>query len=453
MKAFRQKETAKSHAHAAGGGVLGRLLAVMLCIAVFWPVAVPAKTLSLDQAVAEALKNSPRISEAAARQATAAYDTDTTRADYFPKAAAAYSYMGLADAPFVRLGGQQAQINSTQQYHWEVSLIQPLFTGFALSARHRLAQLGLEIRALEADETALAVARDAKLAYYNLLMAMKARDVARAAQTNLTGHADDAERFFNQGLMPRNDLLKSQVALAEAVQDQVRADAAVRSAVSALNIVIGRGYAADTEVIDIETVAPTDGDMDVDELITEALSNRPDVAALERAVAARGEAIRLANSDYYPRVELTGKYQQDGDDLLATNNDYTNQYNASIGIQAKWVFFEAGKTRATAAKARSQRRELEQSLRRLKDNVRLKVQQAWLDLGVAEKNVATMRAALDQAREHWRITNSSYRQQLTTSTEVLDARTYLTRAETGYYQALYGCGIAAADLDLAVGRK
>ena len=64
-----------------------------------------------------------------------------------------------------------------------------------------------------------------------------------------------------------------------------------------------------------------------------------------------------------------------------------------------------------------------------------------------------MRTALDQAREHWRITNLRFRQQLTTSTEVLDARTYLSRAETGFYQALYGSGIARADLDEAVGKR
>lgn len=76
-----------------------------------------------------------------------------------------------------------------------------------------------------------------------------------------------------------------------------------------------------------------------------------------------------------------------------------------------------------------------------------------VDLDVARRNVDTMGAALDQAREHWRITGLRFRQQLTTSTEVLDARAYLTRAENGYYQARYGCGAALANLDLAVGRR
>ncbi|MCD4778353.1 MAG: hypothetical protein K8R12_05220 [Desulfobacterales bacterium] len=41
---------------------------------------------------------------------------------------------------------------------------------------------------------------------------------------------------------------------------------------------------------------------------------------------------------------------------------------------------------------------------------------------------------------------------MTTSTEVLDARTFLTRAETNYYSALYGYMISLAELERAVGR-
>ncbi len=413
---------------------------------------VAAEEITLDQAVAEALKNNPQIAEVAAIRDAAVAGAQEARADYFPKAAAAYGYRTLSQAPYVIIGGRQTVTNSTELQHWEVSLSQPLFTGFALSARYQIAQLGLETRELEARQTELAIAQQVKHAYFGLLMAMKSHAVAETTEKNLAAHEADANRFHEQGLIPLNDLLKSQVARAEAVGALARAVARTRSAKSTLNILLGRDYAADTRVVDVADVAPP-ATAGLDALVTEALANRPDITALTRAAAVRREEIRLAQSDYYPRLDLTGKYEQDGDDFMARTNDYGNQNNTSIAVQARWVFFEAGKTRAKVARARAQQRAIEKALVRLQDGARLQVQQAWLDMEVADKNIATMRTALKQAREHWRITTLLFRQQLTTSTEVLDAGTYLTRAETGFYQALYGSGIARADLDEAVGRQ
>jgi outer membrane protein TolC len=45
-----------------------------------------------------------------------------------------------------------------------------------------------------------------------------------------------------------------------------------------------------------------------------------------------------------------------------------------------------------------------------------------------------------------------YRREAATSTEVLDARTDLTQAETNYYQALYGYLDALAALERAIGQ-
>ncbi len=410
-----------------------------------------SEPLNLDRAMAEALANNPRMAEAEAYRRAAEYAEKAAWADFFPKMSAAYGFRNLAEEPYANIMGRKTIVNSTTQHHWEVGLTQPLFTGFSVSSQHQLARLGLATRELEARQTELTLARLVKRNYLGLLMAQKALTVAETAEKNLAAHADDAARFYEQGLIPRNDLLKAQVAAAEAVQQKVKAAARVRNTSAALNVLLGRDYQAEIQLADVSPPDPFKADSTA--LVAEALSGRTDVDILTRAIAAKEQEIRLAQSDYYPKVELLGKYEQDGDDLGARHNDYANQYNASIGVQARWVFFEAGKTRARAAKALAEQEAVEKALQRLKDDVRLQVQEACLDLDTAEKNITTTQQALEQAREHFRITNTRYQQQLTTSTEVLDARTYLTRAETGYYEALYGCWTARADLDFAMGRK
>jgi outer membrane protein len=185
--------------------------------------------------------------------------------------------------------------------------------------------------------------------------------------------------------------------------------------------------------------------------IDQALSNRSEIALLGRSIRSKDSEALASKSEFYPRIELTGKYQQDGDDPGASNNDFTNQYNASLGVQARWTFFEFGKTRSTAARMRAERRALEQALEKARNDIRLQVVEARLALNVALSNIDTATSALKQAQEHWRITNLLYQQQLTTSTEVLDARSYLDGARSAYHEAHYGYGSALARLEWATG--
>ncbi len=83
--------------------------------------------------------------------------------------------------------------------------------------------------------------------------------------------------------------------------------------------------------------------------------------------------------------------------------------------------------------------------------IRQEVRNTGLDCEVAKKNIATASKALDQAQENWRITNVQYQQQVATSTDVLDARTFLTQADTNYYNSVYGYLSAVAELNRVVG--
>ncbi len=106
---------------------------------------------------------------------------------------------------------------------------------------------------------------------------------------------------------------------------------------------------------------------------------------------------------------------------------------------------------ARGKKAVHQRDALKERIQGVTDSILLEVRDAFQKLRVAETNIHTAREALAQAKENFRITNLQYQEGVTTSTEVLDARTFLTQAEVNLHQALYGYRIAEAELKRAVG--
>ena len=424
------------------------VILVMLLVSVNLCTAAP---LTIDDAVRETLENNPTIQQGVAYQQAATFGEKAARADFFPRLSAAYTYQKLNESPFVTINGNQVTTNGQDQHHWEVTLTQPLFAGFGISARHRLAQVGLATRELELQQTRQAVIYQAKQRCFDLLMAQKTLTVTASSEAALAAHETDVRKFYENGLVPLNDLLKSQVARADAVLQRHRAEAGVKSARSALCLLMGRDYNSDLDIVDMNPSTPLTPELDGQ--VAQALQSRPEIAVLKQSIQANENELLLAKSDIYPRIDLLGKYQQDGDDLGAANNDYSNQHNASLGVQAHWTFFEFGKTRARSASVRAEQRALTLALEQIQDDVRLQVVQARLDLDVANQNIATAQTALDQAREHWRITNLLYQQQLTTSTEVIDARSYLNRVESAYFEARYGYGSALARLEWAMGKR
>jgi outer membrane protein len=411
----------------------------------------PEQIFTLSEALQTAFRYSPALREADLTHNSTLAEVRRTQADFFVKASAHYSLSSLQDAPYQRINGSQMQVGDRDVHHWDVTLTQPLFTGFAITSRYQMARISAEIKGLEKERTLLDVSQTVKTAWFTSLLADKTEKVAADTVEALTAHEKDAEGFFKHGLIPHNDLLKSKVALANAIQEKERAHANTQISLSRLYTVIGIDINSDKLQEDTDAIQPQPYDLVA--LMNEAMNNSPVLASYRLGLENLDQAVTLAKSPYYPEVALSGKYEQNGNDFGAETNNYSNEHNAAVMVTAKWDFFDWGKTGADVEKQRFAKQALMEKMRGVEDQIRLETKSAFLDLHVAGNNIGTAREGLQQARENARITDLQYRNQVTTSTEVLDSRTFLSQAEGNYYRALYGYMVALANLERAVGRK
>ena len=405
--------------------------------------------ITLEEAIQMAQNHSYQRKAAQYRVESARQDRHGAWAEMMPSLQGEYSYARLKEQPYMRAGNTELMVGPNDNFHWDVSVIQPLFTGFALTSQLESRELTVAVREQEARSASLDVRRDAQLAYFDLLLARKLREVASQTVTALEAQEQDAKRFFEQELIPLNDLLRSQVALSDATQSMEKAEASVRLAKTRLNLLLGLPAAEALTTADIDDIPPYQADLDA--LTAKALEARPDIQAARLGLDTLKKAVTAAKSSYYPHVGAFATYEQDGDNFAADSNDYSNEQNASAGIKLEWEIFDWGKTRSEVAKNKAELRAAEQRLKLLEDGVRLQVQSAFLDLQVARKNTGTAQKTLAQARENRRIVKLRYDQQIATSTDVLNAQADLTRADTNYYRALYGYMMSLANLERAVG--
>ncbi len=447
-----------------------RRLSLILTVLLLIPHLLMAQegVLTLDEAIKIALKQNPTLQAAKYTFSMAKEAEKEAWTRYFPTVKFDYNYTRWNEEQHVRLQpveipplapGMQPitlkpgnVVTSRQNvYQYTFSFQQPIFTGWAITATHRMALISARQAELEAEETRLEVAYNVKKAYFGILTAQRMKDVAELAVKQLSHHLFVAQNFFEQGIIPRNDLLKSQVALAQAKQDLVRARNGVAVARATLNAILHREVTAPLEVEEIRLLPhPT---ITLREAINRALEKRPVVEATRKEVEKGKEGIRLARSGYFPHIFLEGAYRKHGNTPDCTGDGLTDAEDWRLTAGLEWTLFEMGRTRHQVEKARLGELKALAMLKEVQDKVALEVQEAFLEMEAARQNIETAKSAVEQAKENFRVTEERYKEQIDTSTEVLDAQTLLTQAQTYYYRAIYQYNLAVAHLLRLMGEE
>jgi len=409
-----------------------------------------SEVLSLDEAVRAGLNNHERIKSNEIMEKKSEFDLKKARADRLFTIFGDYSYTRLQDAPVMKQGGVSIPTGEQDNYSWGVRLVQPVFSGFEFESKENIACVDVERAKLTTERSRLDIAWRVKRGYNDLYLSGKTLRVAELTVRSLKAYKKDAVTFYGSGLVPYNDLLKAEVALAEAVQKEQQDIANLKLARSALNVLIGK---KSTDELEIEPLAdPMDCFKTMDELKSTSMTQRPEIKLIEASIESLGYLKKIRQASCYPNVCLVAGYEQNGEDYRAEENDHVRSHNASISIQANWILFDFKKRRSAINSVEYQRRSEREILQDLKESIALEVERAFRNLRVAENNIETAGKGVVQAKENWRITTVQYKEQSTTSTEVLNSRTDLTAAETGYFRALHNYWSAMADLERSIGK-
>src|SRR5690606_15503089 len=191
------------------------------------------------------------------------------------------------------------------------------------------------------------------------------------------------EEFVNVGARPISDLYQQQAAVAQAefevLNAQRQAELNKTRLIQVLHLDPFGSYEFEAPSVD-ETIQPRN-QYELESLLLAAYQMRPDIRAQEEQILAAREGIRIARSQYYPRVDLNAGYRSnfspDAEGGLWDQIDANRGNN--IGFSLSFPIFDRF-TRGTNVQQaevvyRNERLELET----LRQDVALQVRQAYLD--------------------------------------------------------------------------
>jgi len=281
-------------------------------------------------------------------------------------------------------------------------------------------------------------------AYFNVLKAGRFLDVAEEAVGLLEALVRVAQDFYDVGMIPKNDLLKAEVELANIRQGRVKAANAVALAEAAFNISLRRDIDAPVSLVDLLEYKPFGRTQQ--ECFDDANVNRLELKMLDTRIDQAERAVSLARSPFYPTVGIFGSFRWEDGGFIPDPEVW------SAGAVAKWTLWDWGKTYSNVQAARATMNRARNEEIRLRDGIKLEVKRAYLSLREAEANISVAEKSIEQAGENYRITEEQYKASMTTSTEVLDAQTQLSQARLNYYSALSDYNIELARLRKATGK-
>ena len=428
-----------------------RWIWLMLVFFIMAPeVSAAEKVFTLNESIETALKQSVLIRAAQEGVLGAEAQKKEAFTGFLPKLNTSYGYTWLNREPTMQIPPTlPIRVGTQDNYTWAVEAKQPLFAGGGIMANYEASKIGHDISRMDEAAAVQDIIQEVKVSFFNILKAEKLLGVARQSLEQLQAHRHVAQNFFDVGLIPRNELLQSEVQVANGEQSLIRAENGVELAKSKFNTVLRRNINDPVQVEDILTYRPYD--LHIEDCFKAAMENRPEIKSQALKVDQAKSLVKLAKSDFYPTVSAVGHYERVGDTPGVSGTAFKDTESWYVMGVASWTFWEWGKTKNRVDASRSKENQSVDLLNNTRDQITLEVKNAYLLMRESEKQVMVTKKAIEQAEENFRINQERYREQVATSTDVLDAQTLLTRAKSDYANALSEYHISHARLERAMG--
>ena len=403
--------------------------------------------LSLEEAIALALRQVSAFRQAELNERIAAEDLKQSRLNFLPRLQAAPT--AIYTSPLIgqnNAGPSFIAANAITEY-------QLLFAASGeidLSGRLR-ANLRRSSALLLAARAASSAARRELIfvttqAYYQLALTTARR---LAAERNLAA-AEEFERvtrlLLNGGEVAPVDLSRAQVQVAARRDELDRARTDETVAANFLRTLIGYEITRPIAVDDLLSAAPREGEVEL--YVSEAIQQRPELAQIEAERSAALEEARLARAERRPQITYSLGGGSDSGSLF--NVGRNAGLTATVGLAIP--IFDWGVSRSRERQALVRAQVADSALVLARRRFAQEFNDARTQALAALRRFRTIGESVKAAENNLRTSIARYRAGEASIIEVTDAQTTLVTQQAALYQAIYDYQVARARLKQATGK-
>ena len=418
------------------------LFALLLTVTAFTTTIAQDRTITIDEAIQLGLENSKvlKLSQSKIDQAVAEYNQ--AKDHNLPTGGVSFAY-NRAQIPANKLnfGAETIMLpTSANAYLGMLSLSETIFGAHKYKYALESTNLLTQIARLDAVKDRTQITYDIISAYYNLYKVLQSQKIVNQNLTTLDAQIHQAQRFFEQGIVTKNDVLRFQLQRSNVELTGIDLESNRKIINYNLNILLGLPESTRLNINQI-----VEGDKQLSPLsnyIDSALSSRREIAQLDLRGKIAETNIKDIEANTKPTLAASaGAYYIDASaNPLPRSGSFITPI--TVGLTASWNFSSLWYNKNKVAAAKIQQNEVSINKGITIDYVKNEVNQNYQNYLTALNKIKLLQTSIEQAGENNNILGSKYKSNIASATDKADAETLL-------YQAQINLELAKADAGLA----
>jgi len=399
----------------------------------------------LLETLSEAFKNNSKLNAERASLNAAKQDVNISRGEFLPSITLSGDASTQKDTNRVNQSGTSLQDTHSSPESRSVLVEQKIFDGFSNYNNLKKSQLKLEYAKFELNKLEQEVILSAAKAYYNLGYNFK----------NLEFNQSNVELFERQAESDRARLERGEISLTDFAQSESSLAGAQAKLITAINELIS-GQKNFQKIIGLKAPEeinlafipklriPTS--LETATAISEQINPRLNLAKIDLEIAKK--ELFAARGELAPSASISYEKKKNYD--LSTTVD--EREREEVKAVVKWPIFKGGKNLSSVKKARFTVEEKQLLFNDISDQVSIDTANAWTmynsSKSVLDATTAQLKAA-EIANEGITLEYDTGNKR--TTLEVIQSRTLLLDARTGYAKAQRDFAIAQFSLLASIG--
>jgi outer membrane protein len=420
---------------------------VLLAMTSYSSVAQRADTLSIDQAIKEAVGTHPTVMQAAEALNAADARIALSKSNYLPTVDGEASVSHIAPVATIDLMGKSFKMAPDNNYNAGVNINQLIYdfgkTKNDISAETQNKNLAT----ITIEQAKQRIASSVVSTYLSLLYLQKAKGIKDEQLLTLKSHLDIVTKKRATGSATEYEILTTNVRIStiESQRSDIISSLGVQQAV--LNTLLGRDVGGAVGVLkNIQVSQPS---VAADSLYRYAFANRNEIKVASEKATIAEMRYKVAKMQNNPTLSFFANGGVRNGYVPYLNDP---KLNYAVGLSFRMPIFDGYRTANNAIIAHSAIVSSGYEAEAIRRNVSTEVAEAKLSMEVAQSKIKQFEIQLQQASKAFQLAEASYKAGSITNLDLLDATTslsesqlYLIKAQIDYSSSLYKLKVALGE--------
>lgn len=401
------------------------------------------KKLSLPEAIALGIANSKNLKRSQNKIDQAVAQLSMVKDNALPTAKASFLY-NHAEIPTNTLsigGGNPIHLPKRADAFVGTAAVEELvYGGGKLKYAEESTRLLSDAARLDADKNKEEVSYAVINTYYALYKVMQSKSVIAQNLESIAGQLKQSQRFFEQGIVTKNDVLRFQLQQANVSLTGMEAENNRRIINYNLDILLGLDENTQIEIAEpdaaLKPIAPLSNYLQL------ALAERQELRQLDLQNKVADINIKSVKANTLPTVGVGANlyYINPSGKFIPPTDQYIMP--VTLGANISWNIGNLWTNKHKISDARIQQKEVGIQKDILSDQVKTEINKNYQNYQLALDKIKVLETSIAQATENDKLLASKYKNNVASAIDRIDAETLL-------YQAKINLELAKADAGLA----